>query len=130
MTKATIILAEDHPAFAGLCTQVLGAEYDVVASVCTGEQALAAVEEYDPDLLVLDLEMPDMSGLDVLRPLQEHEARVRIVVLTLHQERSIAEQALALGGGGFVTKSRMIRDLRPALRAAQQGKTFCSPPTA
>jgi DNA-binding NarL/FixJ family response regulator len=129
MTKATIVLADDHPAFAGVCTRVLCSEYEVVASVRTGGRALAAVEEHDPDLLVLDLKMPDMSGLDVLTAIQERLSRVRIVVLTLHQERSIAEQALALGAYGFVTKSRMMRDLRPALRAAQEGESFCSPLT-
>jgi DNA-binding NarL/FixJ family response regulator len=127
MTMATIVLADDHPAFAGACTQVLCSEYDVVASVPTGGLALVAVEEHDPDLLVLDLEMPDMSGLDVLRALQECEARARIVVLTLHQDRSIADRALSLGASGFVTKSRVTRDLRPALAAALRGATFCSP---
>ncbi len=127
MTMATIVLADDHPAFVAACTRLLGSEYDVIASVHGGEDALAAVDEHDPDLLVLDLGMPDMSGLDVLAAIRQGQSRVRVVVLTLHQERSIADQALTLGAWGFVTKSRMTRDLRPALLAAQRGEKYCSP---
>jgi DNA-binding NarL/FixJ family response regulator len=127
MIRATIVLADDHPAFAAACERFIRSEYDVVATVSSGEDALAAVDEHDPALLILDLGMPDMSGLDVLAAIREGESRVRVVVLTLHQERSIADRALSLGAAGFVTKSRMTRDLRRALAAALRGASFCSP---
>ena len=127
MTTARVVLADDHPAFIDACRRLLRSEYSVVASAHSGELALAALDERDPDLLVLDLGMPGMSGLDVLKTIRERRSRVRVVVLTLHQERSIADRAFTLGASGFVTKSRMTRDLRPALVAALSGESFCSP---
>jgi two-component system nitrate/nitrite response regulator NarL len=127
MAAARVVLADDLPAFVAACTQLLQPEFAVVAGVHGGRDALTAVAEYEPDLLVLDISMPDLSGLEVLELLQHEGSATRTVVLTLHQEQSIADRALALGAYGYVTKVRMARDLPGALRAALAGEHFCSP---
>ena len=122
-----IVLADDHPPLIDACRRLLRPHHEVVATVTNGRDALAAVEEHAPDVLVLDVSMPDMTGIEVLEELHVRGSTARIVVLTLYSDRAIAAQALALGASAFVTKSRMARDLPDAIRAAMSGDPFCSP---
>lgn len=128
MTTAKIVLADDHPAITTACKQLLELEFHVAATADCGRGALEAVAEHDPDVLVLDIEFPDMNGLEVLEDLRRRGARARVVVLTLHQDRAVQDLAFGLGALGFVTKSRLARDLPPAIRAALIGESFSSLP--
>lgn len=125
-----VVIVDDHVAMIRACETLLAHDHDVVATGQTGREALAAVAEHDPDVLVLDLELPDMTGLDVLRALERKSPRTAVVVLTLHNEPGIAARTRSLGALGFVTKSRMALDLLAALRAVAAGQPYCSPLTA
>lgn len=126
MTAARLVLADDHAALVAACRQLLQPEFEVVASVGRGVDALAAVTEHDPDVLVLDLEMPDLDGIEVLEALQARPVRTRVVVLTLHRDPVLADRVEALGAAAFVTKADMVRDLPRAVRAALAGEPFTS----
>ena len=123
----TVILADDHPDFVAACRTLLAADYDVVAEAHDGREALEALAEHRPDLIVLDLAMPGVSGLEVLEALQAATERPAVVVLSLHQEPAVVERILDLGASAFVAKARMARDLHRAMRAALAGETFRSP---
>ena len=124
---ATLVLADDHRQFAETCARLLAHEFEVLGTVSDGREAIAAVEEHDPDVLVLDLSMPGMSGIEVIEALRGRGARARIVVLTLDRDEAIADRVLSLGVAGFVTKPRVARDLGCAVRKAIAGESFRSP---
>ena len=125
--RATLVLADDNKALAGVCRQLLGPEFEVLAVVHGGRDAVDAVDHHDPDILVLDIGMPDMSGVEVIESLRTRSARTRVVVLTVHQESALAGRVMDLGAYGYVVKSRMARDLLTAIRAALSGERFRSP---
>ena len=126
-TVPRVVLADDHAAFASTCEHLLADEFDIVAIAHDGQEALDAMDAHDPDILVLDLSMPGMTGVEVLEALQERESRTRIVVLTVHSEAAVADRVIKLGAYGYVVKSRTARDLAPAIRAALAGSRFRSP---
>lgn len=125
--RARVVIVDDHAAFLETSARLLRAHHRVVATVGSGREALEAVERHDPDLLVLDLGLPDLPGLEVLAVLRARQMRTRVVVLTLHRERALAERAFETGATAYVTKARMARDLRPAIEAALRDERFCSP---
>ena len=124
MTAARLVLADDHTALVAACRQLLEPEFDVVGAVHSGRGALDAVARHDPDILVLDIGLPDITGVEVLEALQERSVRTRVVVLTLHRDAAIANRVAALGALGYVTKARMVGDLPRAIRAALVGESF------
>ena len=125
--RATLVLADDHRPFVGACERLLRPEFDVRAIVHSGPDALEAVGEHAPDVLVLDISMPGMTGVEVLEELALRGARTRVVVLTMHRDAALADRVMALGAHAYVAKARMARDLVPALRAAVAGERFRSP---
>ena len=127
MSRPRIVLADDYKPLTSACEDLLQSDYDVVAVVASGEAALEAVCERTPDLLVLDITLPDVSGIEVAHRLARCGARTKIVMLTFHRDPAIIEQALAAGALGYVAKTRIARDLIPALRAALAGERYLSP---
>jgi len=127
MQPTRVVLADDHPALAAACQRLLAPVCDVVAVVASGPEALAAVHEHDPEILVLDVTMPGLGGIQVAERLERETWAGRIVVLTLHRDPALAKRAFAHGVLGYVTKARMARDLLPAVAAAREGERFCSP---
>ena len=122
-----IVVADDFKAFADACKSLLEPDFDVVATVHSGDAALEAVRDQDPDILVLDVSMPGMSAIDLTREIARVGARAKVVMLSFHRHPAIIEQAFAAGALGYVSKVRMARDLLPAVRAALTGETFRSP---
>jgi len=125
--RPSVVLADDHRAFVGACESLLAREFDIVATVHGGRDALEAVETHDPDVLVLDISMPDMTGVEVMEILRSRNTRARIVVLTVNTDAALADRVIALGAHGYVVKARMVRDLTAAIHAALAGERFRSP---
>lgn len=91
--------------------------HDVVGEGGTGEEALAAVEQLDPELVFLDLKMPGMSGMEVLRRMAESKARP-VIVLTAFSERTIMDEAIELGARAYIVKPFQVATVVPAIRLA------------
>ncbi len=127
MDRIRVLLADDHEAMLERVTKLLGAECDVVGAVSDGEQALEAVRQLNPDVLVLDISMPVMNGIETARRLKEAGSETRIVVLPVHDDPDFAREALEAGALGYVIKSRFASDLVAAIKEAHAGRSFVSP---
>jgi DNA-binding NarL/FixJ family response regulator len=101
--------------------------FDVIGLVSDGHAALETALKLGPDLLVLDISMPGMSGIEVARGLKKGPNRIGIVFLTVHEDTAIVASCLAAGGLGYVLKERMDSDLIPAMNEAFMGRVFVSP---
>lgn len=126
MAKIRVVLADDHTAVLAKVRGLLGEEFEVVDEVEDGNQAVDAVLILDPDVLVIDISMPVLDGLQAAARLQKADCRAKIIFLTIHEDHDFVTAALSAGASGYVTKTRLSTDLVPAIRAALLGRTFVS----
>jgi DNA-binding NarL/FixJ family response regulator len=126
MTKVRVVLADDHQAVLARVRRTLAGEFEVVATAEDGNQAVAAVLALDPDVLVTDISMPLLDGLQVAKRLQAAHCRTKILFLTIHEDQDFVTAALEAGASGYVTKPRLSADLVPAIREALSGHFFVS----
>jgi DNA-binding NarL/FixJ family response regulator len=110
-----------------LTSDALADECLVVGSVGDGRDLLSEAERLHPDVIVLDITMPGLDGIEAARQLRRLERPARLVFLTVHEDADYARAALDAGGLGFVVKSRLASDLLPAIRAALADESFISP---
>src|SRR6266550_3871787 len=121
-----ILLADDLPGIRERVTELLRPEFDVVAIAQNGQQAIEAASTLNPDVLVLDICMPILNGLQVASRLRNLGCRAKVIFLTVHEDPDYVEAALSVGALGYVFKSRLATDLVPALRGVLQGQNFIS----
>ena len=126
MARARILLADDHAEFLGLAKRLIESEFDVLKTLADGRAVVEEIAALAPDLVVLDISMPGLSGIEIAERLQAAGRHERIVFLTVHEDRDYVRSALAAGGLGYVVKDRITSDLIPALRAALCGQQFVS----
>ena len=100
---------------------------DVVAEAASGSEAVAMTLQHSPDLVIMDISMPDMNGVDATRCILDQKPEVKIVALSVNHNRSLLKRMCKAGAVAYVTKGGAATDLIPALWAAQTGKTFVSP---
>jgi DNA-binding NarL/FixJ family response regulator len=126
ISLATILLADDHARFREEVRKLLP-EFEVVGAVSNGSDALAEAARLRPDILVLDIEMPELGGVQVARALCSKGAACKIVMLTMHEDDDYIQSAIQAGASGYVFKSRVRSDLLFALQEVQEGRSFISP---
>ena len=124
--KIRVVLADDHKAIISIVRSALGNEYEIVAAVENGRHALDAVLAFDPDVLITDISMPVLDGIQVATRLRQSSSRTKIIFLTMRQDPYFVAAALAAGVSGYVTKTTMSSDLLHAIEHALRGKTFIS----
>jgi DNA-binding NarL/FixJ family response regulator len=127
LDRIRVLLADDNEAILDRVMTLLAADCDVVGAVRDGRQALEAVQDLKPDVLVLDISMPVMNGIETAHLLKEAGAKVRIVFLTVHDDPNFAREALETGALGYVLKPRIASDLMAAINEVHAGRTFVSP---
>lgn len=125
MDRPRVLLADDHAPVLEVVRAILEPHYDVVGTVGDGQAAIAAAERLHPDVVILDISMPEMSGIEAARRLAE--GGLRIVFLTVHLEEALVDVALASGALAYVHKARAAEDLLPAIREVLEGRVFISP---
>ncbi len=127
MGRIRVLLADDHKAMLDRVADLLADECDVIGTAIDGRQALEAAMELKPDVLVLDISMPVMNGIETAYRLKEAGAKTRIVFLTVHDDPDFAGEALEAGALGYVIKPRIVSDLLVAIKEAHAGRSFVSP---
>lgn len=125
--KFRILLADDSPDVLEHVSALLAEDFDIVAAVPDGESAVSKYLELKADVLILDISMGKMSGLDVARSLHKQGFNPHLIFFTVHQESDFVNAAIACGASGYVIKSRLITDLIPAIKATMAGNLFLSP---
>ena len=126
----TLIIAEDHAEMRDKVASALEPNFSVVGFASNGKELLDAESKINPDVIVLDISMPVMNGIEAANLLRQRASKAKIVFLTMHDEPEFLEAALDAGALGYVIKSRLISDLGPALREAMAGRRFVSPSLA
>jgi DNA-binding NarL/FixJ family response regulator len=126
MTRTRVVVAEDLPPVLTTVVALLRESFDVVSAVSDGRAALAATLKLEPDLVVLDISMPLMSGIEVAQELKKLRNKAKIVFLTVHEDNDILKTCQSAGGLGYVIKLLMDTDLVPAINQALAGNRFTS----
>ena len=126
MRRVAVLVAEDHPLMSEAIKTVLAesADFEVVAVAESGAQVEGLVERFMPDLVLLDLELPELHGLDVVRSLSASDSPAQVVIFSAHEEPELIEAALRAGASAFITKRIDPRDLPAALRQALEPTLF------
>ena len=128
MKRARVLLADDHPDIAEQLRSILDAEFDVVGIVGDGSTLIDASHCLEPDVIVTDLAMPGMDGLEATTAILQRTPNARVVVITSQHEVGIERRALAAGALGYLTKFTADDDLVPAVHAAFRGERFVRGP--
>ena len=123
MARKRVLVVDD---LTPVMTALLRESFDVVGIVSDGQAALESTLKHLPDLVVLAISMPGMSGIQVAQELKWRGNNAKIVFLTVHEDSDILARALAAGGLGYVAKVRMDTDLIPAINEAFAGRIFVS----
>lgn len=121
-----MLLVEDHELMSQGLRVLLEPEHTIVGVVRDGAQVLAGVREHQPDVVLLDLDLPDQSSSEILAELVETHPALPVVVVTMHVEPIVADHTLRLGARGFVSKASSVEELRLAIREAMEGRRFRS----
>ena len=126
--KVTIVLVDDHAVVRAGVRRLLEQEalFDVIGEAESGEKAYQIFGELKPDVMVMDLSMPGMGGLEAIRRILMRHERARILVLTMHEDLSFANQALKLGAKGYLTKNTLADDLVKSIQTVSKGDVFLS----
>jgi DNA-binding NarL/FixJ family response regulator len=126
--RPRVLIADDHDALLRKVTDLLSRDFQVVGVVHDGTELVAAEAALHPDVLIVDISMPGMSGIEATSRIRLRGSHAAVVCLTAYAEREIVDAALEAGALGYVVKTSMVHDLVPAIRAALEGHQFVSPP--
>lgn len=127
MATIRVLLADDNPAMLSLLSDELSKEFSIAGTVANGEEAIREALRLDPDVLVLDITMPGLSGIQVASYLRDADCKTRILFLTIHEQAEYVSAAFSAGASGYVTKRRFGSDLPLAIRQVFDGLMFLSP---
>src|SRR5262244_3220980 len=130
MPRPTILLADDHAIVTEGLAGLLRSEFSLVGTVADGARLIEAARQLRPDVIVTDVAMPGMSGLEALRRLKADAIAAKVIFLTMHAEAEVAAEALRAGASGFVVKHAAGKELIEAIHAALRGGTYVTPPLA
>ena len=126
MKRARILVAEDHKLMRNRVMRVLKREFEVVGAVDNGPALLEAAARLKPDVCVLDISMPSLSGIETANQLKLSDSAAKVIFLTIHTDSDFVGAAFKSGAEGYVFKTRMAADLVTAVREVMAGRTFLS----
>ena len=132
MSTVRVVIADDHPLFMRGLRQALTAEgeFEVVGEAADGEAAVRLVEQFQPDVAILDVDMPKQDGVEVVRAIRERRLATAVIFLTMHRNESLLQAALDLGVRGYVLKDSALSEVAESVKAIAAGRDFVSPALA
>ena len=128
-TEITVLIADDHPIVRRGLRQVIESDpqLKVVEESGDGQSALDRIEQLRPDVAVLDLDMPGKGGFDVVREMRRSRCATEVLIVTMHDEEDVFEEAMELGVMGYVLKDTAVIDIIVGIKAVAAGRRFISP---
>jgi len=128
----SVLVADDHGVLRKGVRSVLDAEHDIVvcAEAGDGVEALEEIAARNPDVVILDVSMPNLGGLDTLEQIRKHHPATKTILFSIHQESAVIRDAVARGADGYLLKSAATRDIVDAIHAVLAGDNYFSPPVA
>ena len=129
MPKASILLADDNAFILDHVRRLLerDGQFNIVASIRNADSIVRETTRLKPDIIILDISMGEVNGIDVATELRDSGIRTKVVFLTVHDDSESVNAAIGAGGSAYVIKTRLVTDLTSAIRAALAGKLFVSP---
>jgi len=127
MPLPRVLLADDHAILLGAFEKLLAAECDIVGQVSDGRALVAAAEELKPDLVILDIAMPMLNGLEAARQIKQRVRSVKLVFLTMNEDADLAAEAFRIGASGYLLKRSAASELLTAIREVMQGRSYVTP---
>ncbi len=122
-----VVIADDHPIVREGLKQLLASpEFSVVGEACDGQEVMQRVRELDFDVLLLDMSMPKKSGVELIKQIKSEKPKLRVLVLTMHEEQQYAIRAIKAGASGYLTKESASAQLISAIRKVAAGGAFIS----
>lgn len=121
-----ILIADDHRILAEALCRLLSASYDVIGIASNGRELIALARELNPEVIVLDISMPLLNGMEALRMLRRAGVRSKFVILTMHADVSLASEAFRCGASAFVLKQAAGEELNTAITSALRGRHYLS----
>lgn len=126
LMKARILLADDHPRFPDMEQRLLESEFEVVGKVGNGQALFEEAMRLKPDVIVTDISMPILNGIEAADRLKDSGCESRVVFLTVHCDPDFVRRCLSTGAFAYVAKSRIASELIPAIHDALEGNIFVS----
>lgn len=128
----SVMLVDDHDLIREGIKQILELEddIDVIGQANNGEDAIQEAVEYNPNVILLDINMPKMNGIDVLRRLKDLGVRSRVIMLTIHDDREYILETMKIGADGYILKDSDAESLVRAIRDVSRGQTYVQPSIA
>jgi DNA-binding NarL/FixJ family response regulator len=127
MSKSRVLIADDHKIVVEGLKKLLSSDFDVIGAVADGRELLAASEKLHPDVIVADISMPNLNGIEAVRQIKKLHEEVKVVFLTMHPDVTYAASAFKAGASGYVLKHSAPDELVTAIREALQGRTYITP---
>jgi DNA-binding NarL/FixJ family response regulator len=127
MPRPRVLLADDHALLLGALENLLSAECDVVGQVSDGRALLAAAETLKPDVIVLDIAMPVLNGLEAGRQIKRFLRSVKLVFVTMNEDPDLAAEAFRAGASGYLLKRSAAAELLTAIKQVMQGRSYITP---
>ena len=127
MIRPRILLADDHTMLLEAFKALLEPEFEIVGTVTDGRALLAAFSRLNPDVVLMDIAMPLLNGLDAGRQLKLQQRSVKLIYVTMNPDPELAGEALRLGASGYVLKSSAASELTQAIREALRGRSYITP---
>lgn len=127
MSRSRVLLADDHQLLLEAFRKLLEPEFEVVGAVTDGRALLTAAPQLNPDVIVVDISMPRLNGMEAARQLKQKVPQARLIFVTMIQDISLAAEAFTLGASGFLLKNCAASELRKAVQLALRGKTYMTP---
>lgn len=126
-SKVRVLVADDNKLMREKIVQLMQPDFDVVGTAADGDSALEMALQLKPDIVVLDISMPVISGIEVAMEMKKKSSTAKIIMLTVHEDPDFVKAAFDAGASSYVIKSNMASDLTDALWAVNEGEVYISP---